>query len=430
MELETNIIEKVQEACMIGRSGNIIENNYKIISILMNGKKLDLDINFNEEILESIFSNLDEEWEETFTDNSYYIDNDKLIIVRGKTGVIVDKEALKKKIIELVHEKIEGKEAKIIEIPVITKVPEEIDIEKIQKEVYKEPKNASYDKSKNILTVHSDGVDFGISIEEAKKIISEQKEEYEIPLKIVKPEITTEMLGEDAFPDVLASFSTRYDASNKNRGTNIELAANEINGLVLAPGEKFSFNGKVGNTTAAKGYKLAGAYSAGELVQNYGGGICQVSSTLYNVVLYANLEIVERYNHSSVVSYLDPGRDATISYGSKDFKFANSRNYAVKIIARATNGILEMEIRGIKEKQEYEIEIVSQKTETIPCNVKYEYDSTLAPGEEIVKTYGANGAKSICYKIVKKNGIEISKEILSKDSYNPMVKVIRTGTKK
>ena len=107
MELETNIIEKIQEACMIGRSGNIIENNYKIISILMNGKKLDLDINFNEEILESIFSNLDEEWEETFTDNSYYIDNDKLIIVRGKTGVIVDKEELKKKIIELVHEKIE-----------------------------------------------------------------------------------------------------------------------------------------------------------------------------------------------------------------------------------------------------------------------------------------------------------------------------------
>ena len=96
------------------------------------------------------------------------------------------------------------------------------------------------------------------------------------------------------------SFSTRFDASNKNRAKNIELAAETINGKVLSPGEKFSFNNIVGNTTAAKGYLLAGAYSAGELVENYGGGICQVSSTIYNAVLYANLEIVERYNHSEI----------------------------------------------------------------------------------------------------------------------------------
>ena len=377
MELQTDVNDKVYEACTLGRNNNIIANNYKIISTLINGENLELNVKFNEEILDSIFNNLDAEWEEAFTDNSYYVNDNKLVIVRGKTGVVIDKEALREKLIELVHSKIEGQKINEIEIPIITKEPGEIDIEKIKNEVYKEPKNASYDKSKSKLTVHSNGIELAVSIDEAKEVLKNRQEEYELPLKITKPEITTDMLGEDAFPDVLGSFSTRYDASNKNRATNIELAAEAINGKILMPGEVFSFNGIVGNTTPAKGYKLAGAYSAGELVENYGGGVCQVSSTIYNVALYANLGIVERYNHSAVVSYVDPGRDATISYGSRDFKFKNNREYAIKLNARGTNGILEIEIRGIFEKEEYEIEIIGQKTETIPCNVKYKYDSNL-----------------------------------------------------
>lgn len=189
------------------------------------------------------------------------------------------------------------------------------------------------------------------------------------------------------------SFSTRFDASNKNRAKNIELAAETINGKVLSPGERFSFNSVVGNTTAAKGYLKAGAYSAGELVENYGGGICQVSSTIYNAALYANLEIVERYNHSAVVSYVDPGLDATISYGSRDFKFKNSRQYAIKINAKANNGILEVEIRGIKEDDEVEIELVSETKEVILTEVKYVYDSTLAPGQEVVQTRRSEWSK-------------------------------------
>ena len=166
-----------------------------------------------------------------------------------------------------------------------------------------------------------------------------------------------------------------------------------------------------------------------ELVENYGGGICQVSSTIYNAALYANLEITERYNHSSVVSYLDPGLDATISYGSKDLKFVNSRNYAIKINARATNGIFEVEIKGIFEDEEYDIELVSKTKEVILCDTKYVYDSSLAPSEEVVDILGANGAKSVTTKITKRNGIVVSEDILSEDTYNPMTKVIRTGSK-
>lgn len=429
MELETNINDKIYEACMIGRKDNIIANNYKILSVLKNGENLELDFKFNEEIMQSILSNLDEEWEGKFIDNSYYIEGENLKIVKGKTGIILDEDGLRKAIEQGIRDKIEGKNVKEIEIPTLTKNPEAIDVEKIEKEVYKEAKNASYDKTTGILAIHANGVEFGITTEEAKKIVQENKDEYTIPLQLTMPQVTLDMLGEDAFPNVLSSFSTRYDASNKNRARNIELASEAINGKVFMPGEKFSFNTVVGPTTASKGYLPAGAYSGGKLVEDYGGGVCQVSSTLYNTVLYANLEIVERYNHSSVVGYVDPGRDATISYGTRDFKFSNPRKYAIKINAKATNGILEMQIKGIAQEDDVEVEISSQKTETILCDTKYVYDSSLIGKQDVVESWGANGAKSIAYKTIKKNGGIISKTVLSEDSYNPMVKIVKTGDK-
>lgn len=304
--------------------------------------------------------------------------------------------------------------------------PEKLDIEKIREEIYKEAKNAYYDEKTATLHTHIDGIDLKTSLEEAKNILSEDKEEYEIMLQITKPDITTEKLGKEAFPEKLSGFMTRYDASDKNRTTNIEIATNAIDGKVLLKDETFSFNGVVGPRTKSKGYMLAGTYSGNELVDSYGGGVCQVSSTLYNSALLANLNIVERYNHSSLVSYVDAGRDATVSYGTRDFRFKNSRNYAIKIKAEAKNGILTIEIWGIPEKDEYNIELTSSITEEIICKTKYIYDSSLKNGEEIVKAIGANGAKSIAYKIIKKNGAILSKTVLSEDSYNPMTRVIRT----
>ncbi len=402
MELEVNIEDKIYEACTIGRNKNIIANNYEILETMLFGKNIELELKFNNEIVQSIYNNLDEEWEDKFIENSYYIEDDKLIIVKGKQGVEIDDTALTENINKLILEKIEGKNINELEIPVITKTPEEIDLEKIKNEIYKEPRDASYDKETSTLVTHVNGVDFGITIDEAKEILKEEKQEYEIPLKITEPEITTNQLGEEAFPEKLASFSTRYDASNINRSTNIELASKAINGKVLMPQEKFSFNGTVGPRTKAKGYLMAGAYAAGELVETYGGGVCQVSSTLYNTVLYANLEIVERTNHSSVVSYVDAGRDATVSYGSKDFKFKNPRNYAIKLKAVAKNGILTIEVWGISEKDDVEIELTSEVTDVIIRNTKYVYDSNLAEGQEIIEAIGADRSKKYCIQNNKK----------------------------
>ena len=430
IELNVDIQEKVYDACTIGRNKNIIENNYKILKTMIFGENLDFEFKFNDEIVRSIMSTLNDEWEDKFVDNGYYIEDNKLIIVKGKKGTVIDEEALIKEIKNIASKKIIGKQINEIDIPVIIKNPDDIDIEKIRNEIYKEAKDASYDETSSTLHTHVNGVDLAISIEKAKEIIKGDTEEYIIPLEITEPNITIEKLGVEAFPKRLAKFSTRYDASNTNRATNIELSCKAIDGKIIFPGDNFSFNGTVGPRTKSKGYMLAGAYSAGELIESYGGGVCQVSSTIYNAALYANLEIVERYNHSATVSYVDPSRDATVSYGSRDFKFKNSRTYAIKIKATAKNGILTIEIWGIPEEEEYLIEITSEVTDVIAYNTKYIYDKSLGKDEEIIQTIGVNGAKSIAYKSIKKNGVTISKTVLSEDSYKPMTRVIKTGDKK
>ena len=142
------------------------------------------------------------------------------------------------------------------------------------------------------------GVDFDITA--AKEILKENKSEYTIPLIISEPEITIKDLDINVFPDILGSFTTKYDASNTSRSTNLRLAANKINGTILSPGETFSYNKIVGERTIEAGYKEAKIYSGGEVVDGLGGGICQISTTLYNAALFANMEIVELYNHQFV----------------------------------------------------------------------------------------------------------------------------------
>ena len=129
------------------------------------------------------------------------------------------------------------------------------------------------------------------------------------------------MISTEAFPDTLSEFSTRYAASNVNRTTNLRLAANQINGTVLMRGETFSYNDGVGERTIAAGYKEAPIYVSGRVEDGLGGGICQITTTLYNAAVFANLEIVERTNHQFVPSYVGAGRDATVVYGAIDFKF-------------------------------------------------------------------------------------------------------------
>jgi vancomycin resistance protein YoaR len=135
---------------------------------------------------------------------------------------------------------------------------------------------------------------------------------------------------------VLQKFTTEFSPDAANRNHNITLAAKAINGVAVRPGEVFSYNETVGPTSKARGYKLSQIFKNGRKLKGYGGGVCQVSSTLYNAVDAAGMQIVERHPHSRKVSYVPPGRDAATSYGSSDFKFKNTQPYPIVIEAATT----------------------------------------------------------------------------------------------
>lgn len=417
----------VSEAFNIGRDGNIITNNYGILSTWLFGRDIECNFNYNEEALDKKIDDVQAKLPGAVVQSSYYIEDEDLIIVKGKSGLAIKKDELETNILNKTKDV--NKKYDITTIPTEEKEPDEINLEQIKNEIYKEPQDAYVSTNPTTVHTHVNGVDFAVSMEEAQEIISEDKDEYVIPLKITVPGKTLSDLGEEAFPDELGTYTTRYDPTNKNRSNNLEISAKKINGTIIMPGETFSYNQTVGERTIAEGYKEAGAYAGGRVVQDVGGGICQTSSTLYNAVLLANLEIVDRSNHQFLTSYVPAGRDATVAWGSIDFQFKNTREYPIKIEASVKNGVCTMSIYGIKEETEYEVVIQPVVLSYIPYTTKYEDDSTLEEGKEVVEQSGYTGCTSETYRIIKLNGEVVSKTLLAKDTYDPMRRIIRRGTK-
>lgn len=272
--IKFNIDKAVNKAYNIGKADNIVVNNYKILLTKLFKTNIEPELIIDEEVLQNKIKEISAKLPNAVVENSYYIEGKKLIIVRGKRGNKVESEKFK----NILYAQIKdiNKKENIIELPVQEADPEPINLEKIRKEIYKEPKDAYIEENPFKVYTHVNGVDFDMSMEEAEKIIEENKQEYEIPLKITIPEKTLADLGEKAFPDQLSTYTTRYNAGNYNRSNNLELAAKAINGTILMPGETFSYNQTVGERTISAGYKAAGAYAGGKVVQDVGGGICQI----------------------------------------------------------------------------------------------------------------------------------------------------------
>jgi len=181
---------------------------------------------------------------------------------------------------------------------------------------------------------------------------------------------------------------------------------------------------------SSRGFKPAAVFKGGKTVQEVGGGICQISSTLYVSVLYANLGIVSRSNHALPVGYVPVSLDATVYYPYLDFKFKNTREYPIKIVATTTSSRkLTIAIYGTEEEKEYDVELSSWITSTIASKVQKQEDKNLAQGKTKIIQAGKNGYKSVAYKTVKYNGKVISKVLLSQDSYGSTPKIIAVGAK-
>ena len=425
--VSANIGKAVTEAYSIGRAGNIITNNYNILLRYFIPINIEIEMTYDEKSIDKVIEDVESKLPNVVINNDYYIEGSKLIITKGKKGVVIEKDKLKNEIIKKIKDF--SDDDNIIQIPVIETTPEEINIEEIVNGITCEPQNAYV--SEGPLEVHADqdGISLAISIDEAKNILKEDKEEYEIPLNITEADIKVEDLGEDAFPNLLGTCTTNYDASNINRNNNLMLAAEKINGTIVNPGETFSYNQTVGQRTIAAGFKEAKAYANGKVVLDVGGGVCQLSSTLYNSALFSNLEIIERRSHYFKTSYLPAGRDATVSWGSVDFKFKNNREYPIKIVAIAQDGVVKVDIYGIKQEDDYDVAIESQETSIIPVETIYEEDKSLEEGEQVTVQNGENGCTSETYKILSKNGVVVSKTLISKDTYNDLPTIIKKNKK-
>ena len=424
MEVNYNIEKAVDEAYSIGRNENIFLSNYEILFSLIAKKNVNVEMTLNEDATKQMIEDIGVNLPGIVIESSYAIEGEELIITKGKAGILIDTDNLLNQVKERLKQ-IDINED-YIEIPVVNKEPEPIDIDKIHEEIYKEAQDAYFTKDPFAIYPEVEGVDF--DVEAARALLEEEKEEYVIKLIITKPKITIDQLGSEAFPDQLSTFTTRYDVSDVDRTTNLEIACQKINGKVLLSGETFSYNKTLGPRTAVAGYRNGKIYSGGEVVDGIGGGICQISSTLYNAVLLADLEIVERRNHQFVTSYVGAGRDATVVYGSTDFQFKNTREYPIKISASAKNGIATISIYGITQENEYTFKFSTKPVATIPYSTQYVEDSSLAAGTEKVKQKGTNGLKTETYITKMLNGKVISTKLLSRDTYNAMTRIVLKGT--
>lgn len=387
-----NIDEAVEIAYQIGKNGNIFQNNLMILQALLSKVNINPGFVIDEEQLKHNLQDISNKLPDKVIESSCYIDSNNLIITKGSEGYVVEIDDSS----NYIKDNINNLTLQNTSLQLITKKqsPSQIDLNYIYNEIHKEAIDAYYTQDPYVVVPSENGLDFAISLDEAKNLLQEDKSEYSIPLKILYPNITTNMIGTEAFPDLLSEFSTRYAASNKNRTTNLILAANKINGTVLMPGETFSYNKVVGERTIEAGYKEAPIYVEGRVEDGLGGGICQITTTLYNAALFANLDIVERSNHQFVPSYVNASRDATVVYGAIDFKFKNNREYPIKITCSVSNGIANFKIFGLKTENDYDVEITSKITGTT-----------------------SNAIYSEAHKTLKKNGTIVSTEIISKDTY-------------
>jgi vancomycin resistance protein YoaR len=241
------------------------------------------------------------------------------------------------------------------------------------------------------------------------------------------PTVTTERAQTMGITARISTFTTTYSASATQRVNNIRTLATALDGKLVAPGETFSFNGAIGERTAAKGYQEAPAIVNGQLVPQLGGGICQVGTTFFNVVFFSGLPVVERQNHSFYISHYPKGRDCTVSWGGPDFKWTNTTSSWILIRTSASNSSLTISLYGTNPG--YQVTYTtSDFTNVVPFTVKQVPDPTLPAGAQIIDDPGVNGCRITVVRTVSLNGSVVRTDTFV-SIYKAKVQSVRVGTK-
>ncbi len=291
-----------------------------------------------------------------------------------------------------------------------------VDLESYMEKFGTPAEDAYYDEEAGVLVEEVIGYGFDIEAEAKRLEAATPGSKVVIKMDDLIPEVTKAKLNSEMFGEKLFSKSTVY-VNNASRTKNLQLACEAINGTIIAPGKVFSFNDIVGERTAEKGYEPATIYSGGESLPELGGGVCQVASTIYYCTLHMDLEQVERTEHMFVVTYVDMGMDATIYWGSLDYKFKNTLDYPIKIQANVDNGSCNITFWGEK-PLEKKVEMSYKILSTTPWEEVEEVDETKEVGFREEKCTPYTGYRVVTNKrVLDLDGKELSNKVEAYSTY-------------
>jgi vancomycin resistance protein YoaR len=301
---------------------------------------------------------------------------------------------------------------------------------RIAAELEQQPTDARYDFETDTLTEEQPGqrLDLQASLEEIRRAKEAGRQEADLVVLSVEPEVKRADVAQ-ARQHQIASYSTRILAADPGRVQNITMAVEKISGTVIRPGQTFSFNEVVGPRDAANGWAQAAELYQGEFVMGYGGGICQVSSTLYNTVLLAGIEVRERYHHDRPLAYIDPGRDATVAWELLDFRFRNNLPGSVILGARVLPGSpqkIEVTLNASRPAEDGRIYLEQGDVRYFPPEMEEVLDPTLPGDVREVVDEGHYGIEVKLYRVFREGGKE-RRELVSHDHYQPKNGKVRVG---
>ena len=429
VEIDQSVI--AQTAWETGREHFLLQGGAYLAHRLGAEAGVDLALNWTESGQKELEEKMDEadlQVGGALTNASYAVEGDKLMLTKGVTGVTIDREAAEPMVMDAmtaaVSDALQGGSNPVepVALPAHETTPQEPDFDAMYAELHAEAKSAEIDPETLEVSDHVVGIDFDVDQAKAMFDVAAEGETVEIPLTITEPEETREGLEAKLFRDLLGEGTSRVSGS-ANRKSNVKLSASACNGVVLMPGEIFSYNNTTGSRTAEKGYLGAPVYSGGASVEGIGGGICQTSSTIYYAVLHTTLEIVERHAHMYAVGYVPDGMDATVWYGASDFRFKNNTNYPVKVVTESydKNGsrYLTVKIYGTNEDGRYAVPERIQY-DYIQPTVQYKADASVPQGttrvDSVQNAYVGLKAQTYRY-IYEADGTLVERQDMGVSSY-------------
>ena len=434
--LSLNAAEAAAKVMAFGRDGSFIQNLRTYIGALFNRTDLtDLyEANYNDGIIRERANEHASTFNETLLDNALEMDDEKITIVKGTGFELADADEVFDLAILVLQKAVEENEHLTARYIPEAKTDNEIDLQILFDTIHTDPVSAEYDPETMSATESSSGRTFDLLEAEDMLYRAEKGSTIIIPILVLEPELSKDELESMLFRDVIAERTTTV-AGTSNRFHNVTLATEHIDGTLLNPGDLFSFNEIVGKRTSARGFKEANAYIGGMLELDIGGGICQVSSTLYGAILFTHLEVVERRPHGMIVSYMKDkdgktvhGQDATIAWGQIDFKFRNNMTLPIRVEAKIDGRELTVKLIGTKMDDTYiELEYV-EISRTSPKEV-YEDDDALYIGEQETITGGMIGIVAETYRNhFTADGKLIERSLVTKDIYRVQNIIIKVGT--